>query len=307
MSRTVLVTGSEGLIGRALVRRLRAEGATVRGLDLRASDSSRGDVRDALRIRAAVAGCDGVVHLAAVSRVVWGEQDPALCRSTNVDGLGTVLRAALEQERRPWLVFASSREVYGQADCLPATEETPLRPMNVYGRSKVEGEEMVTAARREGLPAAIVRLSNVFGSTGDHADRVVPAFARAAVGNAPLRVDGAGNIFDFTHVDDVVRGIILLTKLLSSGQAPAPIQLVSGVPTTLGELAEMAIELAGSASQVHLRPVRGYDVSRFYGSFARAQSVLGWSPGVPIRQGVASLLQAYRIEQGSSGGRSPLR
>ncbi len=79
--------------------------------------------------------------------------------------------------KAPWVLFTSSREVYGQPDDLPATEATALRPMNVYGRSKVAGEQIAQAALRRGLRTAVVWLANVYGATGDHVDRVVPTFS----------------------------------------------------------------------------------------------------------------------------------
>lgn len=295
MGHRILITGSAGLVGGALQRALVEHGFEVVGLDLRSSGASRGDVRDLEAVRRAVGGCDGIVHLAAVSRVLWGEQDPELCLSTNVGGLRNVLAAAAASKRRPWFVFASSREVYGQPELLPATEDAPLRPVNVYGRSKVEGERLVEAAGRDGVRVGIIRLSNVYGSIDDHADRVVPAFARAAVEGAPLRVDGQEHTFDFTYIDDVTHGIEALVRLLLAGEvAPPPLHFVTGVPTTLGELAEAAIEIAASTSTVQLAPPRDFDVARFYGSPERARTLLGWSPIVPVRDGLTRLIDAYR-------------
>ena len=151
MNCRILITGSEGLVGTALRSTLEARGAEVTGLDL--LDLQRGDVRDARRVRDAAQGCHGIVHLAAVSRVEWGERNPIACWDVNTGGLRNVLTAtsATAPSGRSWLIFASSREVYGQTRRLPATEDTPLRPVNVYGRSKVEGERLVEAARNVGI------------------------------------------------------------------------------------------------------------------------------------------------------------
>lgn len=295
MNHRILVTGSSGLIGGALVPALAARGVGVARLDLRASGAAQGDVRDRERVRAAIAEVDGVVHLAAVSRVVWGERDPELCRSTNVGGLRNVLELAAASPRRPWVIFASSREVYGQCEHLPATEDSPARPVNVYGRSKVEGEQLVVAARRDGARACTIRLSNVFGSTADHPDRVVPAFARAATLGHELRVDGADQTFDFTHVDDVTRGIVALTERLATvDEVPPPIHFVSGTPVTLGELAVAAIRIAGNGSSIRLAPPRNFDVARFFGSPARAEAILGWRPRVGLEAGLTRLIHAFR-------------
>lgn len=291
----VLVTGSSGLVGSALVRALQARGRSVDGFDLRGHGDACGDVRDPERLARSMASVDGIIHLAAVSRVVWGERDPDACWETNTEGTRNVLEAARRAPHAPWVVFASSREVYGQAEHIPVTEDCPLRPVNVYGRSKVEGERLVEIAREAGLRACTVRLSNVFGSVLDHADRVVPAFVRAALRGDELRVDGAEHTFDFTHVDDVAGGLLTLAELLSSGAAPPPpIHFVSGQPTTLGELADLVVRLAGTAATRREAPARDFDVARFVGDAERARRILGWQPRVSLRDGLARLIREFR-------------
>lgn len=297
LTQRILITGSEGLIGRVVRDDLTAHGYLVKGLDLRGLAGERGDVCNAAQVVDAVASCDGVLHLAAVSRVVWGERDPEHCWATNVGGLCNVLEAAQSYGRRPWVIFASSREVYGQPELLPATEDTPLAPVNVYARSKVEGERLVQLARQSGLQTAVIRLSNVFGRSDDHADRVVPAFARAAVTGQPLRVDGPSHTFDFTHVEDVSRGIVSLIQRLTAGEDCAdPIHFVSGQATTLGELAALAVEIASSTSSVVTAPPRNFDVARFYGTHQRATTTLNWTPRVPLRNGLARLIADFQLE-----------
>ncbi|HEY8379403.1 MAG TPA: NAD-dependent epimerase/dehydratase family protein, partial [Nannocystis sp.] len=273
MSR-ILITGSHGLVGAAMKSLLTNAGHLVRCLDLRAPQGDgRGDVLDRRAVEAAVAACDGILHFAAVSRVIWGERDPALCRATNEGGTRNVLHAALASPRRPWIVFASSREVYGEPDALPVREDAPLRPVNVYGETKIVGERLIEEARGAGLATAIVRLSNVYGSVHDHADRVVPAFASRALAGEPLRIDGADHTFDFTHIDDTARGIAAVIDALEAGERRLPaIHLLTGVPTTLGELASAAVDLAASASPLVHAPPRSYDVARFYGEPSRARA-----------------------------------
>jgi len=200
MIRKILISGSSGLVGTALASALVKRGINVARVDIHANGAAHGDVRDRERMRKAIEGAQGIVHLAAVSRVIWGERDPELCWSTNVGGLRNVLELAALSPLRPWVIFASSREVYGQPDRLPVSETFPVCPVNVYGRSKVEGENLIYAARRDGLRACTIRLSNVFGSTSDHVDRVVPAFARGASLGQTLRVDGAEHTFDLPHI-----------------------------------------------------------------------------------------------------------
>lgn len=297
MKNEILVTGSEGLVGGALRWALRAHGLDVVGLDVRARGPGRADVRDECEVARAVDGCRGIVHLAAVSRVVWAERDPEACWATNVGGTENVLRAAAAGRRRPWVIFVSSREVYGEADALPVGEEHPRRPVNVYGRAKGRGEELAILARAAGVRTAIVRLSNVYGSARDHADRVVPAFARGAVLGRRLRVDGADHVFDFTHLDDVVRGLVRVVEVMDAGEAaPPPVHLLTGKPTSLGQLARFAIEAAGPGASVVEAPPRSYDVARFYGDPSRARALLGWEARVGVREGVGRLVEDFRLE-----------
>jgi len=306
MTGRILITGSSGLVGEALRHALTASGFVVDGLDILAIGSDKGDVKDLERVQSGVADCDGVIHLAAVSRVVWGERDPDLCWATNVGGMQNVLDAAFAQPSPPWIVFSSSREVYGQPDRLPVTEDFPLHPVNVYASTKVESERLMAAARKEGLRASVVRLSNVYGATSDHEDRVIPAFARAAVLGTTLRVDGADHTFDFTHRDDTARGLVaLVRKLMDGGEAPPPLHFVTGTPTTLGELAALAIELASSDAPIRHAPPRKFDVARFYGSPEQALRVLDWTPRVSLRDGLARLIADFRrelIDQGAGEG-----
>jgi nucleoside-diphosphate-sugar epimerase len=301
MTPRILITGSCGLVGTGLTPVLEQLGAELRYLDIVAHGDAAGDVKDASRVCAAVEGCDGVIHLAAVSRVIWGEQQPELCWATNVGGLRNVLASAAASSRKPWVIFASSREVYGQPAHLPADESCPLSPVNIYGRSKIEGEALIEAARHDGVRACTIRLSNVFGSTQDHTDRVVPAFARTAALGGELRVDGASHTFDFTHIDDVAAGIAALVSLLTEGGAPPPpIHFVSGVPTTLQQLAELAIRLASSTSVIRHAPPRSFDVAQFVGSPERAKRLLGWTPTLSLETGLQRLINDFRSELGVS-------
>ncbi len=294
---TVLVTGCAGLVGRALRPWLIAQSRRVIGLDvaLPASESEHGDIVDRADLEPRCREVDGIVHLAAVARVRHAEADPARCRAVNVVGTENVVAAALAAPRRPWLVFASSREVYGEPARLPVVESDPIAPINVYGRSKAAGEEAALAGRRAGLRVAIVRLANVYGSTHDHPDRVVPSFCRAAARGGAMRVEGPGYRFDFTQVADVVRGIGASVRLLEAGQGELPpIHLASGQATTLGELAQMANAAGGGRSRIDQVDNQAFNVSCFVGDPTRARQILGWRAEVPLQVGVHQLVADFR-------------
>lgn len=295
MKKTVLVTGSEGLIGRSLVRILQKRGCEVRRLDVRLPHGALGkvDTRDADAVRSQVEGCDGVIHLAAVSRVIWGEWDPGLCEQVNVGGTANVLRAAADNGA--WVLFASSREVYGEPASLPVREDSPLVHVNAYGKTKIAGESMTVDARQKGIKTGIVRFSNVYGDVLDHVDRVTPAFARAAAVGTDLRLDGEDHVFDFTHVSEVAQGACLAALALDEGENLPPIHFVTGHGMRMRELAEMVVKAGGKNSRIISGMPRDYDVGKFVGDPTRAEQLLGWKAAIMPEQGVPALVRDYAV------------
>lgn len=304
----ILVTGAYGLIGTALINALKQLGISTGAIDIRYETGSPyyADICDYDAVKNHMKEVSGVVHLAAVSRVIWGERDPDKCQLVNIKGTENILRAAHQAKHRPWVIYASSREVYGQQEILPVTETAELKPCNVYAHSKVAAEKLVSDYNKLGLVAGILRFSNVYGSTYDHADRVVPAFCRNAVLDRDLIVEGQDNIFDFTHVSDVVRGIILAIDKLENKQYLPTIHFTGGVGTTLRQLASMAIEIADSHSLIKLGQPRNFDVASFIGSPALAKQILGWTPEIALRQGISQLIQAYMALQNSHSNEGEL-
>ncbi len=158
----MLVTGGAGFFGELLGRRLLDEGHEVRSLDVNTldeGDSARaieqriGDVRDADAVGRAVDGCDVVVHNAALVPVTRAGHE---FHEVNVEGTRTVLEAC----RRAGVanvVHISSSAVYGTTSRLPITEDAPAAPIEAYGRSKAEGDQVAREFARRGLPVTIMR------------------------------------------------------------------------------------------------------------------------------------------------------
>lgn len=295
----ILVTGSEGLIGQAMIQCLSEQGFAARRFDIKRHPDE--DICNPVSLAKALDGATGVLHLAAVTRVVWAENDPILCQRTNVDAIRSLVRLCLEQKTRPWLITASSREVYGQASAMPVQEDSPLRPMNVYARSKAEGERIVESARENGLTANICRFSNVYGSADDHVDRVVPAFAQAAAFGGGIRVEGPDNAFDFTFVDDVANGLLRLVLATGAGRRLPPIHFASGTSTSLGDLAKLAQKHASAPVSVHVGEPRSFDVSSFVGDPRRAYDMLGWKATTSLDLGFRTLLER-KLSAGTFSG-----
>jgi UDP-glucose 4-epimerase len=289
----ILLTGCEGLIGSALKVALLNQGIYVQGFDqkLHRAHPDYGDILDLTRLGQVVTNCDGIIHLAAVSRVIWGEKDPDLCWKTNFGGTQNVLERASKSPKHPWVLYASSREVYGNQDVLPVKENAELNPVNIYGRSKASAEEITLKERSNGLNTAIVRFSNVYGSINDHRDRVIPAFCLAASTGQALRVDGSENTFDFTHVKDVVAGLLKIIEKLTQGeQNLTPFHFTTGRATSLREAAKIANMAGGNKSKIIEAPSRSFDVSNFCGDATQTMSLLNWQPTISLEEGISQLL-----------------
>ncbi len=279
----IAVTGGAGFIGRTLVPALADGGHDVVSLDnlkrgrLRATPCTRvderiGDVRDVDACHAAFEGCDAVVHLAAQANVIGTESDPDYAFETNVQGTWNVARAAAMAGVRH-LVFASSREVYGNAERLPVDECAPFRPHNLYGASKVAGEVLLNSQAAGGVPVSILRLSNVIGP-GDEA-RVVPNWLNAARCGAPLVLYGGSQELDLVPVSFVTD---VMTRLLAQGLLAGPLNVGSGTATRLPDLANHILKVTGSTSTVEIRAPRGPEVTRFRADVTRLRSWLGIEP-----------------------------
>jgi UDP-glucose 4-epimerase len=284
----VLVTGHCGLIGSELVKQLHLVGAEPFGIDLRGTGDERGDITDRHAVAFAMQRCDVVVHLAAWSRPVLVERDPFRARLTNVRGTETVVAAA--EKRGCPIIYASSREVYGeQAHWLSVQESTELAPVNEYGRQKVACEYSVAASL---VPSTVVRFSNVYGSTSDWPDRVIPAFVRGALLGQMLRVEGAESAFDFTYVADAARLLGMLCQCLASGQrAPQVLNCCTGTATSLLSLAKLVCDVCGGGTLQVTEPRTG-DPSWFCGDAARAHK-FGWTHLVELQTGLSRLAQDY--------------
>jgi len=281
-----LVTGGAGFIGSHLVRRLVALGYDVTVLDnmkrgsrerlkpeLRAGaiEVIEGDIREPRDLRAAVAGCELIFHLAAQSNVMGALQDSDYSFTTNVVGTYNVLRCAVDQQV-PRVVFTSSREVYGEPLYTPVDEDHPLAPKNPYGASKVAGEAYCRSFTHcHGLDVAVLRLANVYGA-GD-TDRVIPLWLAEASAGRELRVFGGSQILDFVWIDTVVDALVHAGEYGVSG----PTNIGSGVGTSILELGRRIIEATRSPSILVRVAARDAEVTRFVADTTRMRA-LGLTP-----------------------------
>src|SRR5260370_15389777 len=179
----------------------------------------RQDIRDRSALDEAMRGCEVVFHLAAQSSVMGAIHDAEYSCATNVLGTFHVLQAA-RQAGVKRVVFASSREVYGEPANVPVPETAPLQPKNPYGASKAAGEMYWRVFEQNGPDIVVLRLANVYGPRDT--DRVIPLFVDRALRGLPLFLYDGTQILDFVWIDFVVAP---LTQAGFGGVCPEPLHI----------------------------------------------------------------------------------
>lgn len=289
---SILITGSEGLIGKELSKRLEEKKINVVEYDIKNGQ----DILDRQSLEKIICDIDGVVHLAAISRVVAGHNDPYMAVLTNVLGTTNILDLIRSKNPSCWMIFGSSREVYGEFQGV-IKETDPQKPVNVYGATKSAGENLsICYGDNYNLRTFVVRFSNVFGGLNDHSDRVVPRFFKQALANEDITVYGGNQIFDFVHLYDAVDGIIkLIEKIINNEKLEhRTLHFITGKSLSLIELSNKIIALTGSKSRIKYYPKREFDVDTFVGDPSVTMNVLGWRPKISIDEGLESYLKLIR-------------
>ncbi|HVP05101.1 MAG TPA: SDR family NAD(P)-dependent oxidoreductase [Dehalococcoidia bacterium] len=293
-----LVTGGAGFLGSHLVDALVSRGDTVTVLDnfrrgkrahLAAHLESgsitlvEGDIREYDAVQAVSEGAEVIYHLAAQSNVMGAVEDREYSFTSNVVGTFNVLQAAAERGVRR-IVFSSSREVYGEPDTLPVSEEAPLRAKNPYGASKVAGEVYCrTWQRSTGVECQVLRFANLYGPRDR--DRVIPMWLQRALEGQELRLYGGQQVLDFLWVEHAVNALLAAAECSVNG----PINVGSGQGVPLRELADRILNLTASNSQMQCEPARGVEVVRFVADVHKMREVLGVEPPADPLAGLAPM------------------
>ncbi|MGC8581679.1 MAG: NAD-dependent epimerase/dehydratase family protein [Thermoplasmata archaeon] len=311
----ILITGGAGFIGSSLVNELKKrKNYDVYVLDVKKDPENLknviqkityiyGDIRDRKLLNGLFLQhhFDGIIHLAAVSRVIWGEEDPEMCISTNIGGTKNLVEIVSETQRNmPWIIFGSSREVYGEPLTLPVSEDDPLNPINTYGKTKYEGEKIIEQySKYYDIDSLVLRFSNVYGNERDILDRVIPRFILLSMGGEDITINGGTQKFDFTYIDDTVNGIILAIEYIEKNRYDSThifdsFHMVTGIPTEILTLAKKIKEYTSSESKIIYMAPRDYDVNIFYGNPDKAYKKLGFHATFDIDTGLKRTIKALR-------------
>ena len=308
MARTVLVTGGSGYFGSIVVERCLARGDRVRVLDLNRSstpgaESILADVRDLPAVRAASDGVDVVFNNVAQVPLA---RDRHLFGSVNVTGTANVLLAARDAGVAK-VVHTSSSAVYGIPERNPVDEGSPARPLEAYGRAKLEAEEVCRRAADDGLDVTIIRPRTILGH--GRLGLMAVLFELVSSGAPVFVFDGGHNRYQLVHADDLTEACLL------AADRPGPASYNVGATEfgTMRETLEALCAAADTGSRVRsvpkaparlaMRLLTATGLSAFapyhwlvYGESlwfdtTRAQTELGWRP---VHSNASMVVDSYR-------------
>jgi dTDP-glucose 4,6-dehydratase len=294
----VLVTGADGFIGSHLTEALVRDAHQVRAFVYYNSFNSlgwldespkevldgiqvvAGDVRDPHQVADAVAGCDCILHLAALIGIPFSYQAPDAYVDTNIKGTLNILQAA-RRHGTARVIHTSTSEVYGTAKFVPITEEHPLQGQSPYSASKIAADQMALAFHASyGTPVCVLRPFNTYGPR-QSARAIIPTIiAQIASGAKQIRLGALSPTRDFNFASDIVAGF--LAALKADGVAGEVINVGSGFEISIGNLVKLIADVMGVSVEIvteqkRIRPAAS-EVERLCAANAKAKRLLGWQP-----------------------------
>ena len=306
--RRVVVTGGAGFLGSHLCEALLATGDEVVAIDNLITGNIENvahlfadptfsfqhhDVSNYVHVSGPV---DAVLHFASPASPADFERIPIPI--LKVGSRGTHHTLGLAKEKGARYLLASTSEVYGDPEVNPQPETywgnvNPIGPRGVYDEAKRFAEAMTMAYHRHhGVDVRIVRIFNTFGPRVRPDDgRAVSNFLVQALAGKPITVYGDGTqTRSFCYVDDEVRGIM---ALLDAGHV-GPVNIGNPDEYTIRELAEAALRITGSSSELVFCPLPVDDPTRRRPDITLARRLLGWEPHVPLEEGLARTADWFR-------------
>jgi UDP-glucose 4-epimerase len=311
--KTILVTGGAGYIGSHTVVQLLDAGHQVVILDnlcnskrevinriqnitSRRPEFILGDIRDRAALRSLFSAhkIDAVIHFAGLKAVGESVAEPLKYYDNNVSG-SVVLFEEMARAGVKTLVFSSSATVYGDPGVVQYTEDLPLKPVNVYGRTKLMVEDILRDLKHADA-AWRIALLRYFNPVGAHVsgmigedpsgipNNLMPFVAQVAVGKrAKLAVfgndyptpDGTGKR-DYIHVDDLAAGHLAALKVLNQSADTLTVNLGTGRPYSVLEMVNAFANASGKTVPYEIAPRRAGDLPEYYAEPSLAKALLGW-------------------------------
>lgn len=312
--RSVFVTGSTGLVGSWLVRRLLSLGADVtclirdwvpqsemvRNNLINQVKVVRGDVTDQALLERTMGEYEinTVIHLAAQTIVGIANRNPISTFETNIAGTWALLEACRRTPTIKQIVLASSDKAYGDHDQLPYSEDTPLQGKHPYDVSKSCADLIAqTYYTTYGLPIAITRCGNFYGGGDLNWNRIVPGTIRSILrGQRPvIRSDGS-LIRDYFYVEDGAIAYTLLAEKLAEnpelhGQA---FNFSNEIQVTVIDLVRTILRLMDSDLEPDIRNEANHEILHQYLSAERARTRLGWEPNFSLDASLSATIAWYK-------------
>jgi nucleoside-diphosphate-sugar epimerase len=311
-----LVTGGAGFIGSHLTEELVRRGHSVRVVDnlvtgrrrnlghLRGVEFIEGDLAEPAIAERSAKGMDYVLHQAAIPSVPRSVKDPVASNRANIDASLNILVAARDA-RVKRLVYAGSSSAYGDTPTLPKREDMPTNPLSPYALQKLVAElycQMFT--RLYGFETVTIRYFNVFGprqDPGSPYSGVISLFSTALLERRRPIIYGDGEqTRDFTYVENVVDGVLRACE--AANAAGEVINVAMGGRISLNELLRTMNRVVGTDMEALYREPRAGDVRDSQADITKARTLLGYTPGVGLEEGLKKTLEWCRAESAAAPG-----
>ena len=311
-----LVTGGAGFIGSHLTEELVRRGHSVRVVDNLVTGRRRnlghvpgvefieGDLAEPAIAERSAKGMDYVLHQAAIPSVPRSVKDPVASNRANIDASLNILVAARDA-RVKRLVYAGSSSAYGDTPTLPKREDMPTNPLSPYALQKLVAElycQMFT--RLYGFETVTIRYFNVFGprqDPGSPYSGVISLFSTALLGRRRPIIYGDGEqTRDFTYVENVVDGVLRACE--AANAAEEVINVATGGRISLNELLRTMNRVVGTDLEAIHREPRAGDVRDSQADITKARTLLGYTPGVGLEEGLKKTLEWCRAESAAAPG-----
>jgi UDP-glucose 4-epimerase len=299
----VVIIGGAGFIGRHLTQRLAADGVPVLVFDRAQHPAIPGvetvvaDLSDAHALRSVVTPGAAIVHLAWTTIPATSDEDPAADLSDNLLGSVRLWEACAAASVRRVVYVSSGGTVYGNVRKLPIREDDPTEPICAYGLSKLAAEKYLGLfGRLRKLDSIILRPGNAYGpgqnpSRGQSAATV---FTFRAFRKEPITIWGDGSATrDLLYVDDLVDAIVRALAHDPGADGARVFNVGTGQGTSLRELVETIGRVMGGVPEVSYTPGRATDVSANVLDASRLRKCTGWTPRVPLAEGIRRMLDAW--------------